>query len=137
MKKRCAIIAALSLGLLSATTASADDAILAAVLGGSVGAVIGHQVGGQDGAVIGGAVGAVAGAGHRRRARHYYPPRYPATVYAPEPVYAPVPVYQPAPVYYPAPPVRYAPPRVVYVPAHPAKGHGRQDRHSHHDGRWR
>ncbi|MBP8276390.1 MAG: glycine zipper 2TM domain-containing protein, partial [Propionivibrio sp.] len=61
MKTRFGIILSLSLGLLSANAAQANDAVLGAILGGGLGAVVGNHVGGRDGAAIGGAVGAAAG----------------------------------------------------------------------------
>ena len=60
MNKKLAI-ALLSVGLLSANAARADDALLGALLGGGAGVLIGHSVGGRNGAVIGGALGAAAG----------------------------------------------------------------------------
>lgn len=82
MKTRFGIILSLSLGLLSANAAQANDAVLGAILGGGLGAVVGNHVGGRDGAAIGGAVGAAAGVviatdedhGHRRpRHVHHHP----------------------------------------------------------------
>ena len=61
MKKRFGIIFSLSLGLLSANIAMANDAVLGAIIGGGLGAAVGNHVGGRDGAFIGGAVGAAAG----------------------------------------------------------------------------
>ena len=62
MKKQFAIAATLSLGLLSTTTAMADDAVWGALIGGGAGAAIGHSVNGRNGAVVGGALGAATGA---------------------------------------------------------------------------
>ena len=52
MKTRAAIILSLSLGLLSANTAMANDAVLGAIVGGGLGAVVGNHVGGREGAAI-------------------------------------------------------------------------------------
>ena len=147
MKKSFSILMALSFGVLSANAALANDAVLGAIVGGGVGAVVGNHVSGRDGAIIGGAVGAAAGAviasdnePHHRRPVYGYAPQPPVRVYAPAPAYAPVyapaPVYSPAPVYYAPPPVRVVDAPVVYVPAHPAPRHWREDHHRrHHD--WR
>ncbi len=148
MKTRIGIILSLSLGLLSANAAMANDAVLGAIVGGGLGAAVGSHVGGRDGAVIGSAVGAAAGVviasddGHRHRPAAYgYAPPPPVRVYAPGPVYAPAPVYAPTPVYYAPPPVRIVRPPVVYVPVSPARGEWRHDhRHyerEHYDRHWR
>lgn len=145
MKTHFGIVLSLSLGLLSANAAMANDAVFGAIVGGGLGAVVGNHVGGRDGAVLGGAVGAAAGAviaseddhRYRRTGYGYAPP--PVRVYAPAPVYAPVPVYSSAPVYY-APPVHVVRPPVVYVPVHPSRNdwrHGRHHRHDRHDRHWR
>lgn len=81
-------IALLAVGLLSATAARADNAILGAAIGGGAGALIGKSVGGRDGAIVGGALGAAAGvviAGETSRPR--------VVEYVPAPVYAPPPVF--------------------------------------------
>jgi hypothetical protein len=100
MNKKLAI-ALLSVGLLSANAARADDALLGALLGGGAGVLIGHSVGGRNGAVIGGALGAAAGiavASERQQPRVAY--------YMPPPVYVSQPVYM-APVVMETVPVRY------------------------------
>ena len=144
MRKSFVIALALSAGLLSASAAQANDAVLGAVIGGGLGAVVGNHVSGRDGAIIGGAVGAAAGVViASENDRHYRPrPVYvapsPVRVYAPTPVYAPAPVYAPPPVYYAPPPVRVVRAPVVYVPAHPARKHWRHEHRRHdRDGRWR
>lgn len=129
MNKHFGIALTLSLGLLSASAAMADDTVAGAVVGGSVGALVGHSMGGRDGAIIGGAIGALTGVAiadddhrHRRHSRVYL---------APPPVYAP-----PPPVYYaPPPPVYYAPRPVVYVPYHHPRPyvHHYYGRHGRHD----
>lgn len=127
MKKRFGIALALSLGLLSASTAMANDAVAGALLGGGVGALVGHSVGGRDGAIIGGSIGAITGVviaddghGHRRNSRVYLAP--------------------PPPVYYAPPPsVYYAPQPVVYAPPPPPRVFVQRyyDRHDYHDRRGR
>ena len=108
MSRKFGITLALTLGLLSANVAMANDAVLGALIGGGAGALVGRSVGGRDGTIIGGALGAAAGAAigseNNRRSRvDYY--EQPAQVY-----YSP-----PAPVYY-SPPVQhvYYPPQQVY-----------------------
>lgn len=117
MNKKLAI-ALLSLGLLSANAARADDAVLGALIGGGAGVLIGHSLGGRNGSIIGGALGAAAGAAmasdHSRARVAYMPPPPPVVYAAPQPVIyaAPRPVYVAAP-YGPPPmvvetmPVRY------------------------------
>ena len=53
MKKSFVIAFALTTGLLSASAAQANDAVLGAVIGGGLGAVVGNHVSGRDGAIIG------------------------------------------------------------------------------------
>ncbi len=144
MKKHFAAILALSAGLLSASAAQANDAVLGAVIGGGLGAVVGNHVSGRDGAIIGGAVGAAAGAVIASEDDRHYRPRSvyvappPVRVYSPAPVYGPAPIYAPAPVYYAPSPVRVVQAPVVYVPTHPGKKHWRHE-HRHYDrnGGWR
>ena len=98
MNKKFAI-ALMSVGLLSANAARADDALLGALLGGGAGVLIGHSIAGRNGSVIGGALGAAAGvaiATDHHQAR---------VAYVPPPVYAPQPVYVATPAYYAPPPV--------------------------------
>jgi hypothetical protein len=90
MNKKLAI-ALLSVGLLSANAARADDALLGALLGGGAGVLIGHSVGGRNGAVI-----AIASERQQPRVAYYMPP----------PVYVSQPVYM-APVVMETVPVRY------------------------------
>ena len=52
MKKQLRIAITLSLGLLTASAAMADDAVWGALLGGGAGAAIGHSVNGRNGAVV-------------------------------------------------------------------------------------
>lgn len=148
MKKGFVSAVTLSLGLLTANAALANDAVIGAIVGGGLGAVVGNQVSGRNGAVIGGAVGAAAGAAiasdndrdrNYRRVHGYYVAPAPVPVYAPPPVYQ-VPVYAPPPVYYAPPPVRVVTPPVVYVPAYGRAHHHQYYRHDGYYGRghdWR
>ena len=52
MKKSFVIAFALTTGLLSASAAQANDAVLGAVIGGGLGAVVGNHVSGRDGATL-------------------------------------------------------------------------------------
>lgn len=134
-------IAALSLGLLSASAAQADDSLLGALIGGSAGALIGHSIGGRTGTVVGAAVGAAAGAAiaddDHRRPTALYAPR-PVAVYEtlppprPMPVVYPAPVYQPVPVYVSRP--AYVAPVVVRYEREDWHHHGHDDYHEgwHH-----
>ena len=120
-----------SLGLLTAGVAMADDAVIGALIGGGAGALVGRSIGGRDATIIGGAIGAAAGAAigsDRSRVRYEQRVEY----YNPAPVYVAQETYYPAPVYYAPPPVRVSPPTVYYV-----EGRRLPDRHwRHHDHRW-
>lgn len=128
MNKNLRNVMLLSLGLLTANTAMADDAIWGALIGGGAGALVGRSIGGRDGTIVGGALGAAAGvviASDRDHHRVVQRVDY----YAPAPVYVAPQTYYPAPVYY-AQPVRVVPRPVIYV-------HGRYDRDDrrHYRGR--
>jgi len=121
MKKQLGIGIALSLGLLSANVAMANDAVLGALLGGGAGVLVGRSVGGRNGAVVGGALGAAAGAvigSEQNRYRvgqrgDYYSP--PPVYYSPPPgYYSQQPYYPPQQVYY-TQPVRIVTPPVYYI----------------------
>ena len=62
MNKQLRIAIALSLSLLTAGAAMADDAVWGALIGGGAGAAIGNSVNNRNGAIVGGALGAAAGA---------------------------------------------------------------------------
>jgi hypothetical protein len=130
MKKSLQIATLVSIGLLGANVALANDAVVGAVLGGGAGALIGNSVNGHNGAVVGAALGAAAGAAiaangpyYGTSAQVYYGP--------PQPVYYARPAYYGAPVYYPAP-VYYA--RPVVAPVYYVGGHGHGDWHRHDNG---
>lgn len=113
MKKSLRNAMVVSLGLLTAGVAMANDAVLGALIGGGAGALVGRSVGGRDGTIIGGAIGAAAGAAigsDQHRVRYGQRVDY----YAPAPVYVTEETYYPPQTYY-APPVRVAPAPVYYV----------------------
>ena len=115
-------IALVSVGLLSANAARADDALLGALLGGGAGVLIGHSIAGRNGSVIGGALGAAAGVAiatdHSR----------PRVAYV-----APAPVYTPQPVYVAAPPAYYYGPPPVVVQTVPVGYYEHDRRHWAHE----
>lgn len=131
MKTKWILTAALSLGLLASTAASANDTIWGALIGGGAGAAIGGSVSGRNGAIVGGALGAAAGAAiadddRRGRVEH-----------APAPVYSRN--YYPETVYYsPPPPVRVVRAPVYYVPVERGwddrRGYRHHDRHDRNRG---
>jgi hypothetical protein len=139
MNKQLRITLALSLGLLSANAALADDAVLGALLGGGAGAVVGRSIGGRDATIIGGALGAAAGAAigseHRRRARVDYAPA--PVYYDAPPAYShyspPPPAYYPQQVYY-TQPMRVEAPPVYFVEDGYYRGGWRH--HHRHDRDW-
>jgi len=127
MNKKLAI-ALLSVGMLSANAARADDALLGALLGGGAGVLIGHSIGGRSGSVIGGALGAAAGVaiaseGQRPRAAYLAPA---PVVYGPQPVYVSQPVYAAPPLVVESVPLRYE--------DHRYWAHERWDHEHHHHG---
>lgn len=139
MNKKLRNVMVLSLGLLTASAAMADDAIWGALIGGGAGALVGRSIGGRDGTIVGGALGAAAGAAiasdrdnHRRSERR-------VDYYAPAPTYVAHETYYPTQVYY-SEPVRVAPRQVYYVDGRYDRGdrwhhRGRDwDRRDHHRG---
>lgn len=107
MKKQLRATLLISLGLLSANVALANDAVIGALLGGGAGVLVGRSVGGRNGAVIGGALGAAAGAAigsENNRGRVEQRVDY----------YQAAPVYYEQPAYSPPPQVYYAQPQQVY-----------------------
>jgi len=130
MNKKLRNVMVLSLGLLTAGAAMANDAVIGALIGGGAGALVGRSVGGRDGTIIGGALGAAAGAAiasDRTRVRYEQRVDY----YAPAPVYVTQETYYPPQVYY-APPVRVAPRPVYYIEGRYDRG----DRWHHRDHGW-
>ena len=131
MKRIFALASTLILGLLSASTALANDAVLGAILGGGAGALVGRSIGGRDGTIVGGAIGAAAGAAigsESRRERVVSNYGEHVQVY-----YAP-PVQR---VYYSAPPVYYTQPvRVVAPPVYYVRERGHGARHWDHRRDW-
>ena len=131
MNKNLRNVMLLSLGLLSASAAMADDAIWGALIGGGAGALVGRSVGGRNGAVIGGALGAATGvaiASDRHPVRvqqrvEYYPS---APIYVAQETY-----YPPQQVYY-SEQVRFEPPPVYYIEGR----HDRGPRWRHHERNW-
>lgn len=130
MKKQLGMAMALSLGLLTANTALASDAVLGALLGGGAGAIVGRSIGGRNGTIVGGALGAAAGAAI---ASERHPAVERRVEYAPSyGYYAPPP--PPQQVYY-AQPVRVVQQPVYYVHDEHGGYQGREGRHHrHHDG---
>ena len=125
MKKQLRTTLLLSLGLLSAGTAMANDAVIGALLGGGAGVLVGRSVGGRNGAVIGGALGAAAGAAigsENRRDRVEQRVDY----YQPAPVYYEQPAYYPQQVYY------TQPVRVEQQPVYIVRGGRDWDERGHH-----
>ncbi len=108
MKKQLQIAMLVSLGLLSANVALANDAVIGALVGGGAGVIVGSSMGGRNGAIVGGALGAAAGAAISSDHRRHEGPAmaYSTGYYAPAPYYA-EPVYYSRPVRYVAPPVYY------------------------------
>ena len=103
MKKQLRTTILLSLGLLSASTAMANDAVIGALLGGGAGVLVGRSVGGRNGAVIGGALGAAAGAAIGSENRRDRVVEQRVDYYSPAPVYYEQPAYYPQQVYYTQP----------------------------------
>ena len=126
MNKKLCNVMVLSLGLLSASAAMADDAIWGALIGGGAGAVIGRSVGGRDGTIIGGALGAATGAAIASD-RHHGRFEQRVDYYSPAPVYVAQETYYPPQVYY-APPVRVEQRPVYYIEG----GYDRGERWHHH-----
>jgi len=131
MNKKLRNVMVLSLGLLTASAAMADDAIWGALIGGGAGALVGRSIGGRDGTIIGGALGAATGAaiGSDRDYRRGGERR--VDYYAPAPVYVAQETYYPQEVYY-TEPVRVAPRQVYYVDGRYDRG----DRWHHRDRDW-
>jgi len=128
MKKQLRTTILLSLGLLSAGTAMADDAVVGALLGGGAGVLVGRSVGGRNGAVIGGALGAAAGAAIGSENRRGYVEQR-VDYYSPAPVYYEQPAYYPQQVYYTRP-VRVEQRPVYYV--RDGRDWDERDHHRHH-----
>lgn len=63
MKKQFLALAVFLSALVAVPAVASErrDAVVGAIIGGSVGALIGHSTGGRDGAVVGSALGAMAG----------------------------------------------------------------------------
>lgn len=127
MKKQLRTALLVSLGLLSAGTAMANDAVIGALLGGGAGVLVGRSVGGRNGAVIGGALGAAAGAaiGSENRRDRVVEQRVD--------YYQPAPVYYEQPAYYPPQQVYYTQPvRVEQRPVYIVRGEREWDGRGHH-----
>jgi len=143
MNKPLRITLVLALSLLSIHHATADDAVVGALVGGGAGALVGRSIGGRNGTIVGGALGAAAGAAigsDRGRQRTEY-----RADFAPPPVYYAQPTYYSPPAYYPQQ-VYYSPPvRVVERPVYYVQGgygwdrrhHGRDHDWDRHDRGWR
>jgi hypothetical protein len=127
MKKQLRTALLVSLGLLSAGTAMANDAVIGALLGGGAGVLVGRSVGGRNGAVIGGALGAAAGAaiGSENRRDRVVEQRVD--------YYQPAPVYYEQAAYYPPQQVYYTQPvRVEQRPVYIIRGERDWDDRGHH-----
>ncbi len=128
MKNKFAAALALSLGLLSANAAMADNTVWGALIGGGAGAAVGSSIHGRNGAIVGGALGAAAGAAIGSQQYRY---QTQAGYYSPPPVY-----YTPQPAYY-SPQVYYSPPvRIVQQPVYYVQdgyGRGYRGHHNNHD----
>lgn len=120
----------ITLGLLSANVAMANDAIFGALIGGGAGALIGRSVGGRDGTIIGGALGAAAGAAIGSENRHHRVEQR-VDYYAPAPTYYTQETYYPQQVYY-SEPVRVEQRPVYYIEG----GYDRGERWHHRDRDW-
>lgn len=112
MKKQLRLAVTLSLCLLSAGTAMADDAVWGALIGGGAGAAIGNSINHHNGAIVGGALGAATGAAIGSQ---YNRPRTENYTSAPSYYTRPAPAYYPETHYYAQPQVRIIRPPVYYV----------------------
>lgn len=127
--RKLGTILTLSLGLLSASAAMANDAVVGALIGGGAGVLVGQSVGGRNGAIIGGALGAATGAAIASDDDNYRPRHR-------VPYVAPAPVYYTEQAYYAPPPVRVVQQPVYYVNEtryydKPRHHDHRRDRHGH------